>query len=250
MRVYILDDQFSKLNEIKTLLLSLAKSEGLTMQLKIFSNSFDLEEAVFEQGQYADVYFLDLDQHGVKLAGVNFAKRLREVDIDATISFISNFPTLMQQLFANHLGAYDFINKSQQGAALKASLKPTLSYHQRRQRKQKVNAKLSVTSNNQVFLIAPAEIISIETTPVAHQLKLVTTTRTIVFYDKLIDLAERLPDFIRCHRACLINRDYIEQIDYQMRTVTMTNQATLPVSRSMIKQLCELVTIEDGFAPV
>lgn len=119
MRIYILDDQFIMLDKIKRIVKTITQELAINAQIKIFTNVDDLEVAVFEQGQYADVYFLDLDQNGVKLSGINFAKRLRQVDIEATISFVSKFPALMQQLFANNIGARDFINKVYQQPYLK-----------------------------------------------------------------------------------------------------------------------------------
>lgn len=246
MQIYILDDQFSKLSEIKTAILQLAADHDWSIQVKIFTNVFDLEDVVFEKGQYADIYFLDLDQNGVKLGGINFAKRVRELDVDTTISFISKFPTLMQQLFVNHIGAYDFINKRQAKPALMADLAYTIDYHQRMVLHRTQPAKLMISNAEQAYFIAPSEIMYIETTAVAHQLKLVTTNREILFYDKLSDLQNRLTTFIRSHRACLINPQQISQINYKARTVMMQNQAILPVSRTMINKLCEKMTINEA----
>lgn len=250
MRIYILDDQFIMLDKIKRIVKTITQELAINAQIKIFTNVDDLEVAVFEQGQYADVYFLDLDQNGVKLSGINFAKRLRQVDIEATISFVSKFPALMQQLFANNIGARDFINKSLPATLLKGFLEQTLIYQQRLLAPTKGQQKLLINTNEQVYLVKPHEIIAIETTATAHQLKLTTVHDKILFYDKLSDLQQRLPRLFRAHRACLINLDYITQIKMKEHLTILDNRFELPVSRTKIKQLCELITIHDSGATV
>ncbi|CAH0416463.1 response regulator transcription factor [Periweissella fabaria] len=245
MRIYILDDQFVILDKIKRLVTEITHELDIDAHIKIFTNTDDLEEVVFNQGQYADVYFLDLDQNGVKLSGVAFAKQLRQFDIEATISFISKFPMLMQQLFANNIGAHDFINKSQANNVLKGYLAQTIKYRQRFFAQIKPQQKLLINAVNQVYLVKPHEIIAIETTATAHQLKLTTKHDDILFYERLNDLQGRLPQLFRGHRACLINLDYVTQIKLKERLVVLDNHLELPVSRTKIKSLCELITIND-----
>lgn len=250
MQIYILDDQFIMLDKIKRIVKTITQELAINAHIKIFTNVDDLEETVFQQGQYADVYFLDLDQNGVKLSGITFAKRLREVDIEAIISFISKFPTLMQQLFANNIGAHDFINKSLPLAVLKGFLQQTLIYQQRLLAPTKVQQKLLINTNDQVYLVKPHEIIAIETTATAHQLKLTMPHDKILFYDKLSDLQQRLPHMFRSHRACLINLDYITQIKMKEHVTILDKRFELPISRTKMKPLCELITIHDIGATV
>lgn len=250
MKIYILDDQVELLTKIKTALLQLAVENNWPITVKVFTNIFTLEDTVFEQGQYADIYFLDLDKSGIKMGGITFAKRLRESDVDATISFISKFPMLMSCLFANHLGAYDFIDKTQLALPLMADLKHTITYRQRQLMQRNQPAKLIINNIEQSFLLAANEIIYVETTSIPHQLRLVTLQQEILFYDQLGDLQQRLPQFIRCHRSYLINPQYVTAINRRERLITLINDIQIPVARNMVAKLCENITNNDDIITV
>lgn len=250
MQIYILDDQVELLTKIKNALIQLSIENHWMLNIKVFKNIFALEDAVFEQGQYADVYFLDLDQNGIKMDGIYFAKRLREFDIDATISFISKFPMLMSCLFANHLGAYDFIDKTQSIRLLMADLEHTITYSQRQSQQRNQPKKLIVNNAEQSFLLAENEIIYVETTGIPHQLRIVTLKQEILFYDQLTQLQQRLPRFLRCHRSYLINPQHITEINRHLRMITMDNDSEVPVSRKMLIKLCEKITNRDNIITI
>ncbi|WP_257791172.1 LytTR family DNA-binding domain-containing protein [Paenilisteria weihenstephanensis] len=77
-----------------------------------------------------------------------------------------------------------------------------------------------------------------ETSPRAHKVILHGRNRQIEFYGKLKDMESKLDDrFYRTHRAFLVNKDHILEVDTNKNLVHMINGEKCMVSTRKIKGL-------------
>jgi two-component system response regulator AgrA len=64
--------------------------------------------------------------------------------------------------------------------------------------------------------------------------------RQIEFYAQMKDIQERLDHrFYRCHKAFLVNKDCIKEIDTKKRIAYMINGESCPISFRSLKKLIE-----------
>ena len=63
-------------------------------------------------------------------------------------------------------------------------------------------------------------------------------------YQKLNELETSMDDrFFRCHKAYLINREYIRKVDKKARAISMEDGSICPVSARQIRKLSEFLGV-------
>ena len=74
-----------------------------------------------------------------------------------------------------------------------------------------------------------------------------TSRQNITVRRSLTAMAETLPEsFVRCHRAYIVNREKIAQVQYAEMLLTLVNGETLPLSRGQRAQLKKILESGGG----
>ena len=77
-----------------------------------------------------------------------------------------------------------------------------------------------------------------------------TTNRVLEVYDSLEALVSQLNDdrFVKCHRAIIVNKDYIDYVDRKNKSLVLTNGYTCELgskyhSKFYLKDKCDTYAI-------
>lgn len=101
--------------------------------------------------------------------------------------------------------------------------------------------QLHVKIGQKVHAISIEEIVWIQSDN--YCVKIHTETRSFTFRESLKSLSEKLAPygFVRVHRSALFNKKFLDQINYQDATLRLKDHSEIPISRSGIKVLKEMV---------
>lgn len=87
----------------------------------------------------------------------------------------------------------------------------------------KVKGAVLRTNLNDIFAVTSSD----------KMVEVHTLKNTVTVHDTLENIAKKLDDrFYRCHRSCLINREYIQRVDFQQMSIVMMNGMVVPLARS------------------
>ena len=98
-------------------------------------------------------------------------------------------------------------------------------------------AELHMKIGNREHVIALSKIVWIQSDD--YCVKVHTDSKSYTVRRSLVKLAEELAPygFVRIHRSAVLNTNYLDYIDYQNSLIKLTNDASVPFSKSGIKAL-------------
>lgn len=240
VNIYVVDDQLATATQIGQLAKEVKQTQKISdCVVKVYTKLTDFTAAIQQSASENNVYFIDVDVHGVKLHGLEVASKLRQHDPFGTISFISSFEKFAPVTFEYRVAAFDYIDKRLPVDELRQRLAYTINYQAKRAEQITPVDNLVIDGKAQQYKVPLNKILYIETTPVPHQLRLVTEDENIEFYGKLNELAMQNAQLVRCHRAYLVNPTKICALNKTERLLEVTDGSNLPVARNMMKTMTE-----------
>lgn len=215
LSIAILDDNIKLLEEYEQLLPAWFNKNNIRGQIVIATT--DYREFIREiREQSVNVCIIDINLHS-EVNGMFIAKCLRKEKVKAEIIFCTGMLEYMHEAF--DVNAYHFIVKPAARNLEKCLIKLNKEIEERESGKGIIEIK----SGSQVFYIPLDSISHIcrEGTKSVIYIK----NRIIEVYDSLESLISKLNDerFIRCHRAIIINKDYLDYVDKKNKDVVLTN---------------------------
>ncbi len=185
-------------------------------------------------------YLLDIDLHN-DIDGFALAKEIRRFDSRGFIVFITTHSEMAMLTFQYQIEAMDFITKDDcqnLGARIHACMETALErYH--------VSPEVSMIAfkvGNHFINIEQNQILYVTSTDSPHKIKVVTSSGYSEFYGTLNNCAKDLTnDFIRCHKAFIVNKNHIQSIDRKALTLTLSNGETCIASTRGINHVIRAV---------
>lgn len=176
----------------------------------LFFNRYDknLKKEILSV-QYPKVYITDIELKN-SISGIEIAKRIRAVDWDSEIIFITSHDSMFEQVHRNLLEVFEFIEKFQNFEnRLKRDLK--MIYRKKNDKKvlkisgKKVSVELYM--KNITYVIREKE-----------DRKVVIHTNNDVEFRvnaTLQEIKDQLDNrFVQTHKSCLVNKDFIVSKNY------------------------------------
>ncbi len=176
----------------------------------LFFNRYDknLKKEILSV-QYPKVYITDIELKN-SISGIEIAKRIRAVDWDSEIIFITSHDSMFEQVHRNLLEVFEFIEKFQDFEnRLKRDLK--MIYRKKNDKKvlkisgKKVSVELYM--KNITYVIREKE-----------DRKVVIHTNNDVEFRvnaTLQEIKDQLDNrFVQTHKSCLVNKDFIVSKNY------------------------------------
>ncbi|MCU5745303.1 response regulator transcription factor LytR [Staphylococcus sp. SQ8-PEA] len=244
MKVIIVDDEPLARNELHYLLKEI-RSFDLISEAETIQETLEL----LLLNQY-DVVFLDINL--MDESGLDMASKINQMPHHPHIIFATAHDTYAVKAF--ELDATDYILKPFDKSRIEQALaKVTRRTHTRSldegSNLKKAHAnyddnyeaqsdKLPVEMEDRIHLLNPQDIIAIS---VQNGITTINTLKqNYVTHLPLSHYADRLrnPNFLRIHRATIINKKHIETVEHWFNytyQLTMTNQLKFQVSRSYMK---------------
>lgn len=215
LSIAILDDNIRLLEDYEQLIPAWFNKYNIKGRIIIATTDYkEFIRTVREQS--VNVCIIDINLQS-ELNGVYIAKCLRKEKIKAEIIFCTGMLEYMQQAF--DVNAYHFITKPIGRNLEKCLVKLSKEIAERENSKNVVEIK----SGFHVFYV-PLDSISHICREGTKSI-IYTSNRIIEVYDSLESLISQLKDmrFIRCHRAVIINKEYLDYIDKRNRRIFLTN---------------------------
>ncbi|HEX2947198.1 MAG TPA: LytTR family DNA-binding domain-containing protein [Clostridia bacterium] len=215
LSIAILDDNIRMLEEYEQLLPAWFSKNNIKGQIVVATTEY--KEFLSEVcRQSVNVCIIDINLRS-EVNGLSIAKYLRKENIRAEIIFCTGMLEFIQQAF--EVNAYHFITKPVGSNLEKCLIKLSREIEERESDKRIIEIK----SGSRIYYVPMDSITHVMRE--GTKTIIYTVNKVIEVYESLDSISSRINDskFIKCHRAVIINRDYIEYIDKKNRTVVLTN---------------------------
>lgn len=183
----------------------------------------DGEELLAYAGRL-DILFLDIQMEPVN--GMEAARRLRAAGSDVTIIFVTALEEYVYQAF--DVGAFHYLVKPFAQAKFYEVLQRAAEERKQKWDAGTVEAGLVIKKGKRTRRVLLCEILWLEV--FNRKIVLHTAEEEIEFYGRLSEMETRLgEDFVRCHRAYIVNMRYI--VRYDACGITLENGGVIPLAK-------------------
>ena len=219
MNIAICDDEPSTLKAIAKI-----------TEAAIISNAFDAEISTVTTNQdiiydgirnhYIDVLFLDVDFNNGGMNGIEFALKLREINKDFKLIFMTgHFEYVMLSFKCK---TFDYIMKPLDINKISNVLK--------RLETDLSETELGLLKVNKDYMVRIKDILFIERNK--SKATIYTKDSSYETCSSLNILEQELPDsFVRVHRSYIINKDQISKINREEKSIYFNDNLTCPLGQ-------------------
>jgi two-component system response regulator AgrA len=213
-------------NKVITKLMISTDIEYKTLEFNQYDKNF--AQFIDKKGE-KKIYVLDIEINSY--SGLDIARKIREKDWESIIVILTAHYELAYDAFKNRLMLLDFISKFDNYEqnlyeVLKLALKAS-----------HVKKQLSFTFNRMSYRLDFDDILYIMKDTPKRNTIVKTFSKEYLVSLNLSEIAAMLPDnFIKTHRACIINRENVKTIDFKENTITFVNNEIISLLSKTYKK--------------
>lgn len=235
--IAICDDDISITGRIEEMLQGIAKKNFITLETEVFWNGDSLVDAI-KTNAYFDIIFLDIEL-GEK-DGITVARKIREIDSNVLIIYVTGHESYMQESFC--VRPFRFLIKPIDKDKLNICFKDAIediskldSYF--RYSYQRISHKIPIR-----------DILYFQSD--RRKIKIVTKQNIFELYGKLNDIEKSLKIskaiFLRIHQSFLVNYKHVSGLSYDF--LLLDNGKQLSISEDRRRMISEqYCSMEDMF---
>lgn len=216
MRIAIVEDDYQELQRLKQFVQRYAEETGIACTCVTF---MDGDEILEEYSAEWDMIFLDIQMK--RLDGLSAANKIRRVDEDVLLVFVTNLAHLAIKGYA--VRAYDYLLKPVNYLIVKKLLNQAAKISERRMGKHIMLQTPQGVRRINIDHILYAEVSDHELTVVLEEEKVTLRAAMSQIEEQLIPYG-----FFRCHNCYLVNMNHVRRLD---KGVVLVGDHTLTVSR-------------------
>lgn len=225
IKIAICDDEIVVTGQIESSIRTICEKENIEIDTAVFCSGEELTKEVFKGSRY-DIICLDIQMK--KGDGISAAKRIRKMDENVLLIFISGFDKYMMELF--RLDVFAFIKKPIGNNILEKTI---LGANEKICRQK---FYFTFCYKNKEYKILCIEILYFESN--GRMITIHTKDgNTEKFNGKLSEVEKKLREgkipFLRIHQSYLVN--YHQIYSRSKAEVTLTNGEKLPISEERKK---------------
>ena len=238
LNIFVCEDNAAQRQTVINIIQNTVLIEELDMQLSLDTGDpYMLLEKV-KTSRNTGIYFLDIDLNS-NMNGMKLAQQIRLYDPRGFIIFITAHSELSYMTFQYRVEAMDFVLKDNPAEA-KVKLRECLLNAMERHTLQtnKTHKVYTLEVGGRKISVDYEDILFFETSSNIHKVILHAKDRQIEFPGALKELTGVLDgNFVRCHRAFLVNKNNIKEVDTKNRIIHFANGETCLMSTRMMKGL-------------
>ncbi len=181
------------------------------------------------------IYILDLELPNK--SGIDIAREIRKVDWDSIIIILTSHDEMELSILKQKLLIFDFISKFENyERRIEETVKMVIN-------KVDVKKIISFKCNKEIHHVKIDNIIYIYRDNATDKTVIVTTDNEYSIRDSLLSITSKLDSrFYKSHRACYINTDKIESVDFKNSIIYFINDTSTDyLSRNYKKGLRNLL---------
>lgn len=236
--IFVCEDNAAQRRTVVNIIQNTVLIEGLDMQLTLDTGDPYMLLEKIRISQNTGIYFLDIDLNS-SMNGMKLAQQIRLYDPRGFIIFITAHSELSYMTFQYRVEAMDFVLKDNPAEA-KVKLRECLLNAMERHMLQtnKTHKVYTLEVGGRKISVDYEDILFFETSSNIHKVILHAKDRQIEFPSTLKELTGVLDsNFVRCHRAFLVNKNNIKEVDTKNRIIHFSNGETCLMSTRMMKGL-------------
>lgn len=236
LEVIICEDNEVHLTKLKQLVENTILREDLDLKVTLCTREPQEVINYVENNKVTGIYLLDVDLRNT-INGIRLGEKIREVDLLGYIIFTTTHLEMSYLAFKYKVEAMDYIIKDDDDFKERVNsciLKAFNTYY----KEKHMEGYITINTDGRVINIRLSDIVFIETTATAHKIRIHEENRQIELYANLKDMQQKLtPNFYRCHKSYIVNKDKIRELDRKSNKVIMTNEEECYVSFRYIRGL-------------
>lgn len=236
--IFVCEDNAAQRRTVVNIIQNTVLIEELDMQLTLDTGDPYMLLKKIKTSQNTGIYFLDIDLNS-SMNGMKLAQQIRLYDPRGFIIFITAHSELSYMTFQYRVEAMDFVLKDNPAEA-KVKLRECLLNAMERHTLQtnKTHKVYTLEIGGRKISVDYEDILFFETSSNIHKVILHAKDRQIEFPSTLKELIGELDgNFVRCHRAFLVNKNNIKEVDTKNRIIHFANGETCLMSTRMMKGL-------------
>lgn len=217
MKVAIVDDEQEMRQQLAEYIRQFSEESGVELECVPFPSG---DEFLKQYRLIFDIIIFDIDMPGTN--GIDTARKLRELDQNVTVIFVTNIAQYAIQGY--EVDAVDYILKPLNYIDFSMKFHRTVA-----KAEQKKEHILQIETAEGIRRLRVSAIIYVEV--LAHYLHYHTTKRVYNVRGNISDVEKELLkyNFVRIHRSYIINLKYVSKVQSQAVTV---QEQVLPVGRA------------------
>ncbi|AWZ47577.1 LytR/AlgR family response regulator transcription factor [Hathewaya limosa] len=224
LSIVICEDNEIQLQKFKDIIEIVIAKNNYDFKLELCtSNPKDVIDYTNSKENLRGIYFFDVElKDGIN--GIKLAEQIRKKDALGYIIFVTTHSEMSFLTFKYKVEAMDYIIKDSFDE-IEYRIEKCLEYIDHSYyRKNNVHKFFRLKQDDRVININLDDILFIETSPVPHKLIIHQKRKQLEIYGTLKELEEKLPEeFYRCHRAYIVNKNNVKELDKRRRIIYMVN---------------------------
>lgn len=231
LNVIICDDNQRDLFKVETIIDKFMKRNKYEYNKHIFKDYNESFMNIIKSKLPFKIYILDIETPS--RSGIDVAREIRKKDLESIIIFLTGHDELGRVILQNDLMFLSFINKFDD---LEKRLNNVLHKSIELVKMRKV---IKIEDGRNKYIIDLNDILYISKDTFARKTIIKTDYCKYEVRKSLLDICDMLDDrFVRTHRACIVNKSRIVQIDIKNKIIYFdTKDSTDLVSNKYRKEL-------------
>ena len=202
------DDELPFAEQLRSLVMAYAKKKRVELQAETFASAEELLEEI-ENGAGFEILFLDIEMR--KMDGIELGKKLRERSYQTLIIYVSGYDQYMRQLFEAE--PFRFLSKPLKQEELENVLDKAFERISRFHREL-----FTIRFGKNVVNLLCRDIVYLESNKrkiIVHTVRRRFGALILLFDEAEEELLAISADFVRIHKAYLVNMEHVEAFQYE-----------------------------------
>lgn len=222
LNIAVCDDERLYIDKLADIILSFTQQNNMSVKIEKFDDGIEL----ISSGIKFDLIFLDIEMK--KSNGIEIAERIREVDSNVPIVYVTSYSDYWRRAYKVH--AFDFILKPFNSEEIFKVLSDFIAL------KKDSNIKTVKLTTEYGTEIQPINEIYYFILLAKRKIQIVTISKDYIVRENLTDIFNKLDDdcFYITHRSCIVNMNYVQTIR-KNDGILMTNGDWVPLAQKKQK---------------
>lgn len=222
LNIAVCDDERLYTEKLADIIFSFTQQDNMSTRIEKFDDGIEL----ISSGIKFDLIFLDIEMK--KSNGIEIAERIREVDSNVPIVYVTSYSDYWRRAYKVH--AFDFILKPFNNEEIFRVLSDFIAL------KKTSNVKTVELTTEYGTEIQPINEIYYFILLAKRKIQIVTISKDYIVRENLTDIFNKLDDdcFYITHRSCIVNMNYVQTIK-KNDGILMTNGDWVPLAQKKQK---------------